>query len=174
MMKKEVNRPAPRRDRALFSRKVLFTASLTFSLLVLGYLILYSVIADEGGKAFDFATFTRYTLFKFLFLAAFSVSLGFLNRLFDWNKPRPVVRLIHFGGAFASFLFFILFLMNQMEPVDSETVTEAARTTPLTPRYIVFSVVMFLVVYFVSVGVHALAHRILHGKDEKEFKSIFQ
>ena len=172
-MKKEINQKTDQKDLRGFFSRVIFSTCVTFTLLVLGFLILFSLITEEGGAKFEYAVFTRYTLLKFVFLLLFSVSVGFLNRLFEWNKPRPIVRLIHFGGTLLSFLFFILFLMNQMNPVDSDTVSDAVRKTPLTPRYVVFSLVLFIVLYFVSVGTRALLRRLFGGK-EKEYKSIFQ
>lgn len=162
-----------KKEKLEFCRRVVTGTAVCFSLMVLGYLAVFSWVL-EGGGAFPLSVFTRYTLLKFVFLFLFSLSVGLLNRVFEMKKPRPILRLIHFFGVLAAFLVFILLLMNQMNPVDSDTVAAGLQSTPLSPRYMVISVVIFVALYFVSVGLCALGRRMLTGKKDGEFQSIFK
>ena len=144
-----------------FVRKVVFTTCLSFTLLTIFFLALQA-LGDEGSK-FEYFVFARYTLGKFFCIFLFSLSLGFINRIPEMKKPvRVVRRLIHFFTSLLSFgLTMILLFYTLFEGVDNLTVPGA-----------MLNLVLFMLFYFIVLGVTALGRRIFLKEKPEPYKSI--
>ena len=162
-----------KKERLEFWRKVVLTTAVTFTLLAFGYLTLFTWASEGGGATFPFGTFAGYTLIKFLFLFVFALSVGFMNRVFGWKKPRPILRLIHFFGTFLSFMLFVVILMSVVNTTSVDYTESVFSGSTITPRKILGGMVGFMVVYFICVGVSALARKILTPKDKDKYKEQF-
>ena len=157
-----------KKERLEFWRKVVLTTAVTFTLLAFGYLALYTWASDGGGASFPFGAFAGYTLIKFAFLFAFALSVGFLNRIFDWNKPRPIKRLIHFFGTLFSFMLFVVILMSIVNGTSVDYTGTLFSGATVTPKKILGGMAGFFVIYLMCAGLSALGRKIFLPKEEKE------
>lgn len=150
-----------KQEKRDFVRKVALTTGLAFTFITFFYLGTIALL-DDGAAKFERFVFFRYILGKLFCIFLFSLSLGFLNRIPEGTKmPRAVRRLVHFFATLASFvLTMILLFYSIYGGMDSLTVPGA-----------LLNVVLFLVFYFLTLGVSALGRRIF-CPEKKEFHSI--
>lgn len=150
-----------KRDWREFTRKVALTTGLAFTLITFFYLGMIAFL-DDGAAKFERFVFFRYILGKLICIFLFSLSLGFLNRIPERAKlPHAVGRLVHFFATLFSFVLTMVLLFYTIhEGVDSLTVPGA-----------LLNLVLFVVFYFLALGVTALGRRIF-CPEKKEFRSI--
>ena len=157
--KPAVSAPPPARG---FARRVAFTTCLTFTLITFFYLLVSAFVIDYNAE-FSYSFFAKYILGKLFCIFLFSLCLGFANRLPERKKGhRVVLRLFRFLAALAAFgVTMILMFYTLFEGPEKLTVQGA-----------LLNLVLFLVLYFITLGVTALGRRIFCKNEKKEFKSI--
>ena len=145
-----------------FARRVVLTTGLAF-LLISFFFIGVIALFDSNPAKYERFVFFRYILGKLFCIFLFSLSLGFINRIPEMKKPvRAVRRLIHFFAALLSFgLTMILLFYTLFEGVDSLTVQGA-----------MLNLVLFLLFYFIVLGVTALGRRVFLKEKPAPYKSI--
>lgn len=144
-----------------FIRSVALTTGLAFTLITFFYMGLMAFAGDRSGGNTTVFTFFSYTLGKLFCIFLFSLSLGFLNRLFSLKKPRAFLRLVHLLGTALAYGVFLILMFYTMFDAAS-----------LNSRGILLNVVLFAVGYPLVLGIHALGKALFLPKEEKSFKSI--
>ena len=166
MKKNKAKGGAPRKEMTAdvksFVRRVAFTTFLAFTLITFFYLLLTAFVIDYNAE-FSYSFYTRYILGKLLCIFLFSLCLGFANRLPERKKgSRALLRLFRFLAALAAFaVTMILMFYTLFEGPEKLTVQGA-----------LLNLVLFLILYFVTLGVTALGRRLFRTEEKKPFKSI--
>ena len=145
-----------------FVRKVAFTTCLTFTLISFFFIGVIALF-DTNPAKYERFVFFRYILGKLFCIFLFSLSLGFANRLPERKKGnRAVLRLVHFVITLALFaLTMILLFYSLFEGVEQLSVQGA-----------LLNLVLFLIFYFVTLGVTALGRRVFLKEKPAAYKSI--
>ncbi len=164
-MKQDVKKSAPRETEwtpvGNFARRVAFTTALAFTLLSFFYLLISAFVTVDNAK-FSFFITVRYILGKELCIFLFSLCLGFANRIPEQKgKSRSLLRFFRFLAALASFgVTMILMFYGLFDPGS------------LSVRGALLNLVLFLALYFITLGVTALLRKIFGKKDDSAYKSI--
>ena len=137
-----------------------FTTCLAFTLITLFYFLIAAT--NSGAAKFEMFVFARYTLGKIGCIFLFSLCLGFFNRIPEGKLPRAVARLIHFFASLISFsLFLIVLFYSLFEGFAALTVPKA-----------LLNLVLFLLGYFLVLGVTALSRRLFCRDEKKPYQSL--
>lgn len=152
-------------NTASFWKKVFFTAFLSYTLISVFYLGLLALLYQTGEtNATPLSTFQAagYFLEKLFCVFLFSLALGFINRIPESRRlPRAAARLLHFFASFTAFALFMILLFYGIEKSDS-----------FTARGVLFNIVLFLIFYFLTLGVTAAGRILFIKKPAEEYKSI--
>ena len=145
-----------------FIRKVAFTTCLAF-LLITFFFIGVIALFDTNPAKYERFVFFRYILGKLFSIFLFSLCLGFANRIPERKKgKRAVLHLIRFFVTLIAFgLTMILLFYTMFEGVEQ-----------LTMRGAMLNLVLFLLFYFVTLGVTALGRRVFLKEKPAPYKSI--
>lgn len=145
-----------------FVRKVVFTTALSF-LLITFFFIGTIALFDTNPAKYERFVFFRYILGKLFCIFLFSLCLGFANRIPERKKgKRAVLRLVRFFVTLAAFaLTMILMFYSLFEGVDQ-----------LTVRGAMLNLVLFLLFYFLTLGITALGRRVFLKEKTAPYKSI--
>lgn len=156
-----------KKEKREFCRRVITTTAVSFLLITFGFFGLFTLMKEELIRE-PFYVFCGYMLGKLFCVLLFSLSLGFLNRLMEVKKvPAPLLRLAHFAGAAVSFSVFMILLFNIIHLGENDA-------SSLNVRNVLMNYVLFVALYFISVGVAALGRKIFLPKEEKEYKDLFK
>ena len=149
-----------------FIRKVVFTTALSFTLISF-FFIGITAWFDTNETMFERFVFFRFIFGKELCIFLFALCLGFVNRIPEIRKGRrAILRLAHFAAALASYALAIIFLFNIVLLEPGET------AKALNPKNIIWHIAMFLLFYFVTLGVTALGRRVFLKEKPAPYKSI--
>ena len=150
-------------------KKVFFTTAIAFLSIVFLYLLMTLWLVETGPR-FYLNTSVRYFLGKFCCILLFSFSLGFINRIPE-NKRFSVLvkRLLHLVLSYASFSLFMGLLFSKIYVLIGPL--ENSETTIKSENFLINSVI-FIVSYFVVLGVKTLVLSLITPKEEKAYKSI--
>jgi hypothetical protein len=149
-----------------FIKDVVLTTGIAFFLISFLFLGLYAMRGYGGPTTTLFQCFGYIFIKLYLGVFPFSLSLGFINRIFMLKKNRAVLRFWHFVLSFLAFLIFMVFLFNLNLSAgfeEAEVTTASVITQALT----------FVFLYPVVIGLRRLGCAIFRVKDTKTpYKSI--
>jgi len=144
-----------------FIREVSFTTCLAFTVITFFYMGMMALTGDRAGGSTSVFTFFSYTLGKLFCIFLFSLSLGFLNRLFSLKKPRIILRTVHLFLSFGSFFLTLVLMFYTMFDAKS-----------LTTQGVLLNVILFCLFYPITLGITALGRALFLPKSEKAYKNI--
>ena len=142
-------------------KSVAFTTTLTFTLITFFYFLMLTLTGDRAGGTTSIFTFFSYTLGKLFCIFLFSLILGFANRLFQWNKPHALLRLIHFIVTLLGYVLTLILLFYTMFDVSG-----------LTTQGVLLNLILFFVFYPLVLGVSALGRALFLPKEKKAYRNI--
>jgi hypothetical protein len=91
----------------------------------------------------------------------FSLSLGFLNRLFDTKMARSLARVTHFFLSLLSYSLTLILMFYTMFDAKS-----------LTTQGALLNLILFLVGYPLVLGLTALGRAIFLPKEQRSYRNI--
>jgi len=144
-----------------FIQAVAFTTTLAFTLITFFYFIMLTLTGDRAGGTTSVFTFFSYTLGKLFCIFLFSLILGFANRLFLWNKPRALLRLIHFILTLIGYALTLILLFYTMFDASG-----------ITTQGVLLNLILFFVFYPLVLGVTSLGRALFLPKEKKTYRSI--
>ncbi len=150
-----------------FIGRVVRTTGVTFFLVSFLFIGIYA-LTGRGGPKWDFFQFFTYLFIKlYACVFPFSLSLGFINRIFEWKgKSRAFLRLAHFLLAFVAYFVFMDLAFNVFNFSFGfyEGQTEVGTLIRMT--------LPFFVLYPIVVWVNKLGKAIFFPKDQEAYRSI--
>ena len=144
-----------------FIHDAAFTTALSFLLINFFYVFGMLFAADGSAEGVFYADLFG----KLTCIFLFSLSLGFLNRVFLIRRLHQVIlRLSHFFLAALSFFFFLILLWY----------SDFAGGGKLSPKGALGNFAIFFLFYFLTLAVCALARKLTAPKKKEEYKSILK
>lgn len=149
-----------------FLKEVIFTTAVSFFLISFLYLGVFA-IPGEGGQKHTLLQFFRYLFVKlFCGVFPFSLSLGFINRIFCLKKSRALLRLYHFILTFLAYLVFIVLVFNVYN------ISYGFSGEGMETRTVINHILPFFPLYPLAIWMRKLGKVIFRVKDDTPYKSI--
>lgn len=145
-------------------KKVFVTASVTFTVFVyLLYFFAFRITSGSVSEALSLRMLTGFFLFGAL--------LGLTGALLEAKSPEKLPkRLVHFAATLINFVLTLLIISGYAEMGQSSK-------SPLnTATRIAVMLIVFVVIYWICVGVSALFKRIFENssKNKKNYTSVYK
>lgn len=144
-------------------KKVSFTTLLSYFLMSVFFIGIIALFddTDPAGADFGRSVAFRYMFGKLSCIFGFSLSLGFLNRLTETKKNHALMRLLHFVLCLISFVIFMIVCFLGLFELDS-----------LNIRSALGNLVLYVVFYFVVLGISSIGKALAKPKSDKSYESI--